>query len=106
MGTLTIRLPDDRHNRLKALAKHRKISINKLMEELSTIAVAEFDAEIRFRALSAKDCREQGLALLDKLDSKSFPEVLVSIPDVGTDASFQRVNNDSIRKSQRHKGKT
>ena len=31
MGTLTIRLPDDRHNRLKALAKHRKISINKLI---------------------------------------------------------------------------
>ena len=69
MGTLTIRLPDDRHNRLKALAKYRKISINKLMDELSTIAVTEFDAETRFHAMSAKGSREQGLAILDKLDS-------------------------------------
>jgi predicted transcriptional regulator len=69
MGTLTIRLPDDRHNRLKALAKHRKISINKLMEELSTIALAEFDAETRFRAMAAKGSSEKGLAILDKLDS-------------------------------------
>lgn len=69
MGTLTIRLPDDRHNRLKALAKHRKISVNKLMEELSTIALAEFDAETRFRAMAAKGSAEQGIAILDKLDS-------------------------------------
>lgn len=69
MGTLTIRLPDDRHNRLKALAKHRKISVNKLMEELSTIALAEFDAETRFRAMAAKGSAEQGIAILNKLDS-------------------------------------
>ncbi len=36
MATLTIRLPDDKHGRLKALAQHRKVSINKLIEELST----------------------------------------------------------------------
>ncbi|WP_430010209.1 toxin-antitoxin system HicB family antitoxin [Methylophaga lonarensis] len=30
MATLTIRLPDDKHNRLKALARHKKISVNKL----------------------------------------------------------------------------
>ena len=36
MSTLTIRLPDDKHSRLKALASHKKISINKLIEELST----------------------------------------------------------------------
>jgi predicted DNA-binding ribbon-helix-helix protein len=69
MGTLTIRLPDDRHNRLKALAKYRKISINKLIDELSTIAVTEFDAETRFHAMAAKGSREQGLEILDKLDS-------------------------------------
>jgi predicted transcriptional regulator len=69
MGTLTIRLPDDRHNRLKALAKYRKISINKLIDELSTIALAEFDTETRFHAMAAKGSREQGLAILDKLDS-------------------------------------
>ncbi|MFK4752131.1 toxin-antitoxin system HicB family antitoxin [Oceanobacter antarcticus] len=53
MSTLTVRLPDDKHNRLKALAAHRKISMNKLIEELSTQAIAEFDTEIRFRAMAA-----------------------------------------------------
>ena len=70
MGTLTIRLPDDRHQRLKELAKHRKISINKLMEELSTIALAEFDSEIRFRAMAVKGSKTEGLKILDKLDGK------------------------------------
>ncbi len=68
MGTLTIRLPDDRHARLKELAKRRKISVNKLMEELSTIALAEFDAETRFRAMAAKGSREKGIEILDKLE--------------------------------------
>lgn len=33
MGTLTIRLPDDEHERLRKLAKQRHISLNKLIEE-------------------------------------------------------------------------
>ena len=49
MATLTIRLPDEKHERLRQLAKQRKISMNKLMEELSTIALTQFDAETRFR---------------------------------------------------------
>lgn len=68
MSTLTVRLPDDKHNRLKALAAHRNISMNKLVEELSTQAIAEFDTEVRFRALAAKGDIQKGLALLDKLD--------------------------------------
>ena len=68
MATLTVRLPDDKYERLKALASYKKISINKLMEELSTQALSEFDSEIRFRALaSIGDC-EKGLDILDKLD--------------------------------------
>ena len=54
MATLTIRIPDDKHSRLKALAQHRHVSVNKLVEELSTQALAEFDSEVRFRALVAK----------------------------------------------------
>lgn len=72
MATLTIRLPDDKHERLKELAKRRNISINKLIEELSTIALAEFDAENRFRAMAAKGNIKVGLALLDRLDSELF----------------------------------
>ena len=68
MGTLTVRLPDDKHDRLKSLAAHRKVSINKLMEELSTQALAEFDSEVRFRVHASVGRSRKGLALLDKLD--------------------------------------
>lgn len=69
MGTLTIRLPNDKHQRLKALAQHRHVSLNKLVEEFTTQALPEFDSEARFRALAAKGNPEQGLQLLDKLDN-------------------------------------
>ena len=68
MSTMTVRLPDDKHNRLKALAAHRKISMNKLIEELTTQAISEFDTEVRFKALAATGDPEKGLELLDKLD--------------------------------------
>ena len=69
MATLTVRLPDDKHERLKALASRRKVSVNKLMEELSTQALAEFDSEVRFRALASVGKVKRGLKLLDKLDA-------------------------------------
>jgi predicted transcriptional regulator len=68
MPTLTIRLPDDTHQSLWELARRRSMSINKLMEELATICITEFDAETRFRALAASGSARQGLALLDWLD--------------------------------------
>jgi predicted transcriptional regulator len=46
MSTVTIRLPDDKHARLRQLAKHRNLSVNKLMASAN-----------------------KGLALLDKLDA-------------------------------------
>ena len=45
------------------------MSINKLMEELATISIAEFDAETRFRALAARGSVQEGIAILDKLDA-------------------------------------
>jgi len=69
MATLTIRLPDDKYFRLKALAQSRGISINKLMEELSTLALAEFDAQTRFQAWAMQGDVAQGLKVLDRLDA-------------------------------------
>lgn len=68
MGTLTIRVPDDTHERLRRLAEARGKSVNKLIEELSTAALAEFDAETRFRVRAARGSARDGLRLLDKLD--------------------------------------
>lgn len=69
MATLTIRLPDDKYSRLKALAQSRSISVNKLMEELSTVALTEFDAQTRFHALAMRGDVARGLAILDQLDA-------------------------------------
>ncbi len=68
MAVLTIRLPDDKHSRLKALAARKKISVNKLFEELSTQALAEFDSETRFRTMAASGDVERGLEILTELD--------------------------------------
>jgi predicted HicB family RNase H-like nuclease len=68
MATLTIRLSDEKHERLRQLAERRQISMNKLVNELSTIALTEFDAETRFRARAARGSRDEGLKLLDLLD--------------------------------------
>jgi predicted transcriptional regulator len=73
MATLTIRLPDDKHARLRQLAKQRRISLNKLMEELATTALTEFDAESRFRARAARGSVAEGSRLLDKLDAADEP---------------------------------
>ena len=69
MSTLIIRLPDDTHRRLKEIARQRGMSISKLMEELSTVAIAQYDAETRFRALAARGSVEEGLRILGKLDA-------------------------------------
>lgn len=68
MTTLTIRLPEDKHQRLRELARRRGISLNRLMDELSTIALVEHDAEMRFRMLAAKGSPQAGLRVLEKLD--------------------------------------
>jgi hypothetical protein len=70
MSTLTIRLPETKHRRLKAFARSRGISLNKLVEEWATVALAQEDAENRFHLRAARGRSEVGLTLLDKLDGK------------------------------------
>ena len=70
MATLTIRLPDATRDRLAALAKQRGVSLNKLMEELSTRVLAEHDTELRFRLRAARGDPDRGLAILDDLDGR------------------------------------
>ena len=68
MSTLTIRLPDEQHERLRALAKRRGVSLNKLFEEFAARAIAESDVEVRFRTRAERGDAERGLAILDRLD--------------------------------------
>jgi len=68
MAALTVRLPDDKHNRLKALAKSRGTPLNRMIDEMTTLMLAEFDAETRFRLRATRGAgkAERGLALLEK----------------------------------------
>lgn len=70
MSTLTIRLPDDTAQRLKALAKSRGLSTNKLVEQLSAHALAAWDTENHFRALAATGNASRALEILDRLDAR------------------------------------
>lgn len=74
MGTLTIRMTDSTHERLKQLAKARNVSVNKLIEEFSTAALVEFDIETRFLARAARGKVKTGLALLQKLDATAVAQ--------------------------------
>jgi predicted DNA-binding ribbon-helix-helix protein len=46
---------------VKQVAKSRNVSVNKLIDEMATLAIAEHDAETRFRIRA-----ERGLRLLRK----------------------------------------
>lgn len=75
MAALTLRLPEDKHQRLRALAQSRHTTINRLMDEMTTLMLAEFDAETRFKLRAARGTGRaaEGLALLDKV-AKAAPE--------------------------------
>lgn len=68
MGALTLRLADDIHQRLRALAKSRHTTINRLLDEMTMLMLADFDAETRFKLYAAQGSAmtERGLQLLGK----------------------------------------
>ncbi len=68
MSTVTLRIQDSKHERLKQYAKEQGISLNKLFDEFATVALAQFDAKTRFELKAANGDVKNGLKLLDKLD--------------------------------------
>ena len=68
MTALTVRLSDEKHRRLKALARSRGTPLNRLIDEMTTLMLAEFDAETRFRVRAKRGAgkAKRGLALLEK----------------------------------------
>jgi predicted transcriptional regulator len=74
MSALTLRLPDDKHQRLRALAKSRNTTVNRLMDEMTTLMLVDYDAETRFKLYAQEGAAlsvEQGLALLDKASAQA-----------------------------------
>ncbi len=68
MAALIIRLPDAKRDRLKLLARSRKLSVTKLIDEMTTAALAEFDAQTRFELRAARGTGQtkRGIELLAK----------------------------------------
>ena len=66
MSVLTIRVPEEKHQRLKELAEAKKMSLNRLFDEMSTRILTEYDVEQRLKARAALGSAEDGLALLDE----------------------------------------
>lgn len=75
MKTLVLPLTDNKHQRLRALAQSRHTTINRLMDEMTTLMLAEFDAETRFKLRAARGTGRAavGLVLLDKV-AKAKPQ--------------------------------
>lgn len=70
MATVTVRITDEKHARLKELAKTQRLSLNRLFDELATIALVEHDAATRFRLRAKRGSAKRGLELLDALDRR------------------------------------
>ncbi len=70
MATMTIRIPDAKHARLRLLAERQEAGLTKLVLDWGSIALAQFDAEARFRARAGRGRAQRGLELLDALEER------------------------------------
>lgn len=66
---MTLHLPKIRQARLRRMACARGVSVDKLLDEFSVNGLAQYDAEVRFRALAGNGTPARALALLDKADA-------------------------------------
>ncbi len=68
MKALTLRLADSKHQRLKQLAKSKDMSVNGLLDEITTLMLAEFDLKTQFevRARRGQGQAQRALELIAK----------------------------------------
>lgn len=78
MSALTLRLPDQKYQRLKQLAKSKGISVNHLLDEITTLILAEFDLKTQFeiRAKRGQGKVQRGLELLNKAKANGTSKLL------------------------------
>jgi|GEM_PF-470270 len=69
MATITLRVTDQKADKLKRLAEKMNVSVNKLLDEMTTAAISHDDAKMRFDIRAAQGLRDRGLATLDRLDT-------------------------------------
>ena len=69
MTALTLNVPDEKLHSLEMVARERGTSVDWLFDEMSTVLLAEADAETRFRLRAERGAgrEERGLELLRKV---------------------------------------
>ena len=68
MSTLTIRIPDDKADRIRELARMKGVSVNKRFDEWTAQMLTELDVERRFRLMATQGDTQAALRILEKLD--------------------------------------
>lgn len=68
MSVVTLRINAAKHARLKQLAASRNTSVNRLLDELATVALVQHDMANQFHTAARAGSPARGLALLKKLD--------------------------------------
>jgi hypothetical protein len=68
MTALTLDLPEEQLRRLEVVARTRGTSVARLFEEMSSVMLAEADAETRFQLRAQRGAGKEGrgLELLEK----------------------------------------
>jgi hypothetical protein len=71
MSGQIVRMPKEKRVKPTLLAKARRMSVNKLIDEMVTLLLTVFDADTRFRVRSARGAgyEKRGLELLSKAAS-------------------------------------
>ena len=68
MATITFRVTDQKADKLKKLAEKMDVSVNKLLDEITTSAIAYNDARLDFEMRAARGDRHRGLEILDMIE--------------------------------------
>ncbi len=68
MTAITLRIDEEKHHRLKQMAKQRGVTLNRLLDDMTSLMLTEFDLKVRYetRFLRGQGKTERGLELLQK----------------------------------------
>ncbi|NYZ69600.1 toxin-antitoxin system HicB family antitoxin [Endozoicomonas sp. SM1973] len=64
MATITYRTTDQKRDKLAQMAKEQNVSVNKVLDELVTIALTERDSYLRFSARASRGDANKALEIL------------------------------------------
>ena len=74
MSTISVRLPDSLHQRIKSLSKKEHVSMNQLIALAVAEKISVLETEDYLNERAARANEEKFLAVLDKVPSNEAPD--------------------------------